>query len=198
MPTGCKLTSDFTVSDCLTLEKGGTTGGLYLINYSDWVTADVTGDSDKQITDIVLTTVGAKAVYYDLPRGTAVNPSSQFVENTGGKSGYTNTLEFFIPSKSQALKNEISGKANYGRVVAIVVLDSSIVAQVFGSGVGMKLTGFEENPNDVSKGGGMTITFSTPTDISLEDLPSRVFGTGLEADRVTTIAKLDALKTAVT
>jgi len=197
MPTGCKLESDFSVADCLALEKGGTTGTLYLVNYSDWVTATITEDADKQITDAVLTTVGSKAVSYDLPRGTAVNPSTPFTDNAGGKSGYTHSLELFIPTKDQVLKNEISGKGNYGRVVAIVVLDSSIVAQVFGNDVGMKLTAFEENPNDVSKGGGITVTFSTPTDITLENLPARTFGTGLEADRAATVVKLEALKVVV-
>ena len=197
MPTGCKITTDFSVADCLTLEKGGVTGSLYLINYSDWVTATITEDADKQITNAVLTTVGSKAAFYDLPRGTAINPSSPLTDNPGGKSGYTHGLELFIPSKDQVLKNELSGKLNYGRVVAIIVLDSTIVAQVFGNDVGMKLTAFEENPNDVSKGGGMTVTFGTPTDITLENLPARTFGSGLETDRAATIAILDLLKVVV-
>lgn len=188
-----KLETDFSPVDCTSLEIGGVTGKLYLIDYIDWLTATVTRDTDGSISAIALTNQGAKAVEYDLPRGASV-PSTPLTINNGGKSGWAHTVQAFIPTKDMAIKKELACYVNYRRVVAIVVLDSSIVAQVFGADIGLQLTAYEEAPNDPSKGGGLDVTFTTPADVTLENLPPSTF---FDTDRTTTLEALTALKTAV-
>lgn len=188
-----KLTSDFIPASCTALEIGGVSGKLFLINYDDWITATVTRAADGTITAAALTTTGAKAVEYDLPRGAPI-VTSPLTINNGGKSGWSHSVQAFIPTKLQALKQELACLANYGRVVAVVVLDSGVVANVYGNDVGLQMTAYEEAPNDPSKGGGLDITLSTPADVTLENLPPVTF---LSTDRATTLLALDALKVAV-
>lgn len=78
----CKLTTDVTFADCTNLEAGGTTGLAYGIDIEDFRTATVTREPDGTITNIVLTTPGAKAVKYDLPNGATV-PTSPLTVNNG-------------------------------------------------------------------------------------------------------------------
>lgn len=188
-----KLTTDFIPVDCTALESGGVSGKLYLLDYEDWLTATITRDSSGDISAIVLTNIGAKAIEYDLPRGATI-ASSPLTINNGGKSGFTHTLQAFIPTKDMDIKKEISCYINYRRAVGIVVLDSKIVAQVFGNDVGLQVTAYEEAPNDPSKGGGFDVTFSTPGDTTLENLPPATF---FVTNRTATLAALTALKTAV-
>lgn len=185
-----KITADFIPADYTKLEIGGVSGKVYVINYGDWLSTTKTESADGTITGIVLPT-GAKATEYDLPRGASI-PSTPAVINSGGKSGFTHTVQMFIPTKDQAIKKEIVGQLNYGRVVLIVVLDSSIVAQVFGHDVGMSLTAYEEAPNDPSKGGGIDVTFATPSDVTPENMTPVTF---FNTDRATTLADLNDLKT---
>jgi hypothetical protein len=187
------LSSDFLPVDCLDLEQGGTTGVVYHINYDDWILATKTEDADKTITGIALTTSGAKAVKYTLTRGAPV-PTSPFTKNAAGKSGWAHSVAFFMPTKDQSVKTEIANLANFGRVVTIVVLDSGVVANVYGYDMGLELTTYEEAPNDPSLGGGLQITLGTPPDVTLENLPPRTF---LDTDRATTVAALETLLTAV-
>lgn len=184
-----KLTTDFDPVNCVDLEQGGVTGKLYLINYDDWLTATVTKDAVGGISSIVLTNTGAKAVRYTLTRGATV-PTTPLTVNNGGKSGYLHTVLTFIPTKDQAIKFELTNLINFGRVVAIVVLDSSVVTNVYGQDMGLVVSTYEEAPNDPAKGGGIQVTFSTPADTTLENLPPSTF---LDTDRATTIAALDAL-----
>ena len=184
-----RFKSRFSVTDCVGLEQGGVTGDLYLINYNDYLTATITEDVDKTITDIVLTTVGAQAFKFELTRGGAVLTSPLTVNNAG-KSGYLHNVGAFIPTKDQATKTDLSNLINFGRVVAIVVLDSTVVANVFGNDIGLSMTAYEEAPNDPSVGGGLQITLSTPGDTTLENLPGRTF---FDTDRATTLANLEAL-----
>jgi hypothetical protein len=189
----CKLTLDFAPVDCTTLEIGGVSGKAYGINYADWLTANITTAPDGTISAIVLTETGAKAVEYDLPRGASV-PSTPLTVNNGGKSGFSHTIEMFVPTKAQDFKNEIMANVNYSRMVWIIVLDSGIVAQVFGNDVGLVLSAYDELPNDPSKGGGLMLTWATPTDVTLENKAPVTFGDG---DRATTLAALEALTVAV-
>ena len=188
-----KLTTDFIPVDCTDLEVGGVSGLLYLLDYEDYLRATVTTGSSGEISAIVLTTTGAKATEYALPRGATI-ATSPLTINNGGKSGYTHTLQAFIPTKSMEIKKELACYVNYRRVVAIVVLDSSVVAQVFGAGVGLQVTAYEEAPNDPSKGGGIDVTFTTPGDVTLENLPPVTF---FDTSRTATLAALTALKTPV-
>ncbi len=189
----CNITAGFSVADCVGLEQGGTSGDLYLINYNDYLTATITEDPDKTITDIVLTTQGAQAFKFELTRGAPVLTSPLTVNNAG-KSGYLHNVAAFIPTKDQATKTDLSNLINFGRVIAIVVLDSTVVANVFGNDMGLSMTSYEEAPNDPSVGGGLQIGLSTPADTTLENLPGRTF---FDMDRATTIAKLEALLTPV-
>jgi hypothetical protein len=190
----CKLDTDFIPTDCTDLEIGGVSGKLYLISYNDWLTATVTRDATTgEISAVVLTNTGAKAVEYDLPRGGIV-ATSPFTKNNGGKSGWTHSLQVFIPTKNQAVKKELATLANYGRVVGIVVLDSSVVANVYGNDIGLEISAYEEAVNDPSKGGGIDVTLSTPADTTLENLPPITF---FDTDRATTLSALDLLKTPV-
>lgn len=189
-----KLTTDFIPTDCTDLEKGGVSGKLYLIDYVDWLTATVTKDATTgDITDVTLTNTGAKAVEYDLPRGATI-ATTPLTINNGGKSGFLHSLQAFIPTKAMDIKKELACYVNYRRAVAILVLDSSIVAQVFGNDMGLQVTAYEEAPNDPSKGGGLDVTFSTPGDVTLENLPPNTF---FDTDRATTLAAIEALKTEV-
>ncbi len=185
----CNITLGFSVTDCVGLEQGGTSGDLYLINYNDYLTATITEDLDKTITDIVLTTTGAQAFKFELTRGAPVLTSPLTVNNAG-KSGYLHNVSAFIPTKDQATKTDLSNLINFGRVIAIPVLDSTVVANVFGNDMGLSMTAYEEAPNDPSVGGGLQITLSTPGDTTFENLPGRTF---FDTDRATTIAKLEAL-----
>lgn len=189
----CNLSLGFSVTDCAGLEQGGVAGDLYLINYNDYLTATITEDLDKTITDIVLTTSGAQAFKFELTRGGAVLTSPLTVNNAG-KSGYLHSVAAFIPTKEQATKTDFTNLINFGRVIAIVVLDSTVVANVFGNDMGLSMTAYEEAPNDPSVGGGLQITLSTPADTTLENLPGRTF---FDTDRATTIANLEALLTPV-
>ena len=49
-------------------------------------------------------------------------------------------------------------------------------------------------PNDPSKGGGIDVTFTTPSDVTLENLPPVTF---FDTDRATTLAALETLRTPV-
>jgi hypothetical protein len=188
------LTTDFDPADCTILEVGGVSGKVYAINYEEWLKSTVTRDPvTGEISAITLATTGEKATLYNLPRGASVVTTPVSVNN-GGKSGFTHTVQMFIPTKDQAIKKELVGMLNYGRVVLIVVLDSTIVAQVFGDGVGLQMTGYEEAANDPSKGGGLDVTFSTPGDVTFENLPPITF---FNTDRATTLAALTALQTPV-
>jgi hypothetical protein len=189
----CEITTDFDPVNCLALGIGGVSGDLYLINFNDWLVADKPPALDGSITDIILQGVGAKATKYRLTRGGAV-PTSEFTRNAGGKSGWTHSVQYFFPVKGQNYKNEIAGLANYGRVVAIVVLDNQVVANIYGNDVGLVLNAYSELPNDPSKGGGLDVTIGTPDDTTLENLPPLTF---FDTDRVTTLAKLEALTTPV-
>ena len=188
-----ELTSDFIPADPCDLEVGGVSGDVYLINYKDWLNATVTKDADGTITAIALTGTGNKAVKYQLPRGASVL-NTPLTVNNGGKSGFTHSVQMFIPTKLQALKKEIAGLANYGRVVALVVIDSSVVANVYGQDVGLSLTAYEEANNDPAKGGGLDVTLATPADVTMENLPPSTF---FSTDRATTVAALEALLTPV-
>lgn len=191
MPT-CEITSDFLPADCIDLESGGVSGDLYLINWNDWLTATKTVDGvTKEISAITITNTGNRAYKYELTRGASV-VTSPLTVNNGGKSGYLHTILTFIPTKDQAVKAELTKLINFGRVVAIVVLDSSVVANVYGNDVGLAMTAFEEAPNDPAKGGGLQPTFSTPADTTLENLPGITF---FNTDRATTVAALEALLT---
>lgn len=185
----CDITLGFSVTDCNGLEQGGTAGDLYLINYNDYLTATIVRDPDGTITSITLTTTGAQAFKYELTRGAPVLTSPLTVNNAG-KSGYLHNVGAFIPTKDQATKSDLSNLINFGRVIAIPVLDSTVVANLFGNDMGLSMTAYEEAPNDPSVGGGLQITLSTPADTTLENLPAVTFGSG---DRATTIAALEAL-----
>lgn len=185
----CKLTSGFDPVDCTGLEQGGVSGDLYLINYEDYLTATVVQDADCTITDITLTTVGSQAYKYILTRGSFA-PSTPLTVNDGGKSGFLHTLAGYIPTKDQSIKKQLSGLINFGRVVAIVVLDSGVVSNLYGNDMGLSMTSFDETPADPSLGGGLNVTFSTPANVTLENLPARTF---FNTDRATTIAALEAL-----
>ena len=189
-----KIASDFIPTDPCILEVGGVSGAVYLINYEDWLNATLTEAADGTISAITLVGTGTRAFKYDLPRGASVITNPLTVNN-GGKSGFTHSVQLFIPTKSQAIKKEIAGLANYGRVVAIVVIDSTVVANVFGKDVGLSLTAYEEAANDPSKGGGLDVTLSTPADTTLENLPPCTF---LSTDRAATLTALEALLTPVT
>jgi len=56
------------------------------------------------------------------------------------------------------------------------------------------VTAYEEAPNDPSKGGGIDVTFTTPGDVTLENLPPVTF---FDTSRTATLAALTALKTPV-
>lgn len=185
----CVLTTDILPTDCVSLEVGGVSGQVYGIDFEQWRRAIITRFPEGTIDNIILNGTGDKAVKFDLPYGAPI-PSTPFTQNNGGKSGFKHTLQMFLPTRDQTIKKEIAGYGNFGKMVWIVVLDSSDVANVYGDDVGMRLTAYDELPNDPAKGGGLDVTFSTATDSTLENLPPKqVFQT----ERAMTIAMLDAL-----
>ena len=185
----CVLNTDLLPSDCTSLGIGGVSGAVYGIDFEQWKRANVTADADGTISAIALTQTGDKAVKYDLTYGAPI-PSTPFTQNNGGKSGWSHTLQMFLPTKDQSIKKELAGYANYGRMIWIVVLDSDVTANVYGNDVGMRISAYDELPNDPAKGGGIDVTFSTPTDATLENLQPVTF---FNTDRATTIAALEAL-----
>jgi hypothetical protein len=189
----CKLDTDLSFVNCTDLEVGGVSGAVYGIDFEDWRATNPTTDPDGTITAITLIGSGTKAVKYDLPYGAPI-ASTPFTQNNGGKSGWAHTLQMFLPTKDQSTKSELAGYANFSRMVWIVVLDASVTANVFGNDVGLRMSAYDELPNDPAKGGGIDVTFSTPTDATMENLPPVTF---FNTDRATTIAALEALLTPV-
>jgi len=189
----CDLSTDFAPADCISLEQGGVSGALYLINYEDYLAATIVRGTDNEITSISLIGTGTKAVKYQLTRGATV-PTTPLTVNNGGKSGFLHTILTFIPTKAMDIKTELAGLINFGRVIAIVVLDSTVVANVYGNDLGLAMTAYEEAPNDPGKGGGLQITLSTPADVTLENLPPVTF---FDTDRATTLTALEDLLTPV-
>lgn len=185
----CEIDLGFDPADCVSLEQGGVSGELYLINYDQYLTATVVRDVDNSISAITLVNIGDAAFKFALTRGASV-PTTPLTVNNGGKSGFLHTVATFIPTKDMAIKTEFTRLINFGRVVAIVVLDSGVVANVYGNDLGLSMTAYEEAPNDPSKGGGLQITLSTPADVTLENLPPVTF---FDTDRVATLAALEAL-----
>lgn len=185
----CKIDIGFDPADCVTLESGGVSGALYLFNFNDWLIANITRGLDSAISAITLQGVGAAAFKYDLTRGSSV-PSSPVTINDGGKSGFVHTLLSFVPTKDMAIKMQLTKLLNFGRVVAVVVLDSSVVANVYGNDLGLSLLTYEEAPTDPGKGGGIQFTLNTPSNTTLENLPPVTF---FDTDRATTLAALEAL-----
>jgi hypothetical protein len=190
-----KLSTDFDLTSCADLGTGGTSGNIYIFDYDDWLTATVTEDATtKEISAIVLTETGAKATKYELTRGAPIVSSPMSV-NSGGKSGYTHTVQFYFPQKTQSFKTELNEYLNCRRVVIAVVIDSVLVpVEIYGNDVGMSMTAFDEVANDPAQGGGFNITFATPSDVTLENLPPRNF---FDTDRSTTLAALETLLTPV-
>lgn len=189
----CKIETDLAFVDCSDLEVGGVSGAVYGIDFEAWRAATITADADGLISAITLTQTGDKAVKYDLPYGAPI-PSSPFTQNNGGKSGWSHSLQMFLPTKQQDVKKEIAALANFGRMIWIVVLDASVTANVYGNDAGLRLSAYDELPNDPAKGGGIDVTFATPTDATFENLPPATF---FNTDRATTIAALETLLTPV-
>ncbi len=186
---GCKLLSDFEVPGCTGLGRSGVSGVVYLLAYEAWQgSARIEDSSTGEISGVTLKT-GDKAVKYTLPI-TAPVPSTELVKNTGGKSGFKHTLVMYIPSASQTLKSELVSTVNFERLVAIVVLDSEEVANVYGSDSGLVMTSYGETPADPANGGGLMVTLST-IETGLENLPPVTFK---KTDRPTTLAALEALR----
>lgn len=192
--TATKISTDFEPVNCVDLERGGVAGVVYGINYADWLNATVTREAiTGAISAIVLTETGTKAVKYSLTRG-AMPTAVEAAINNGGKSGLIHSVPMFLPSKDATLRAEVIGSLNFNRMVWIVVLDSTIVSQVFGNDVGLSITGITEANVGPDKGGGFDAIFSTPADVTSENLlPVEFFDT----DRVTTLAALEALLTPV-
>lgn len=190
-----KISTDFDITSCADLGTGGTSGSIYIFDYDDWLTATITEDATtREISAIVLTTTGAKATKYSLTRGAPI-VSSPATVNNGGKSGYTHTVQFFFPEKTQSYKQELNEYLNCRRVVIAVVIDSKDVpVEIYGNDVGMSMTAFDEVANDAAQAGGFNITFSTPADVTLENMPPRNF---IDTDRATTLAALETLLTPV-
>jgi len=188
--SNCNITVGYAPADCYDLGIGGVTGNLYLINYDDWKTATITRDPDGTITDVALTTSGAAAYKYELTRGGSV-PATPLTVNNGGKSGFVHTVAAFIPTRSQSIKAEFEKLTNYGRVIAILVMDDNVVvSEVYGDEAGLVLSAYDETPGDPAKGGGIQPTLGTPGDTTMEVRSPVNF---IDTDRATTIAKLEAL-----
>ena len=190
----CKLSTDIMPADCVSLGIGGVSGAAYGIDYEDFKAATVTADADGTISAITLVGTGTKAVKYDLTRGASI-PSTPLTVANGGKSGFMHTVGMFLGIKDQATRKEIAGYANFGRMIWIVVLDSAEVSNVYGNDVGLSLTAYDELPNDPAKGGGIDVVWSTPADVTPENLPPVPF---FDTDRATTLTALEALLTPVT
>jgi len=190
------ISTDFEPVNCTDLEIGGIEGVMYGINYTDWVqNAVITRDPlTGAISAVTLTKIGIRAVKYAVTRGG--NPTEvSLALNSGGKSGFMHKVSVFLPTKDATIRQEIVTKLNFGRMVWIVVLDSSIVAQVFGNDVGLALAEVTEANADPSKGGGFDAIFSTPDNVTSENLMPVEFK---DTDRPTTIAALEALLIEVT
>ncbi len=190
----CEISLGFSPADCFDLDIGGVTGDMYLINYEHWKTATITRDPDGTITDVVLTESGAAAYKYELTRGGST-PAAPLTRNDGGQSGFAHSVVSFIPTRSQATKSEFAKLTNFGRVIAILVMDSdTAISEVYGDDSGLVLTAFDETPGDPAKGGGIMPTLGTPADTTLEVRPPINFNDGA---RDTTVAKLELLLVAV-
>lgn len=187
----CELTIDLIPSDCVSLPTGGTTGAAYGISYEKWLNAVLTVAADGSISAIE-PAVGDEFIKYDLPRGATI-PTTPLTVNNGGKSGFAHTLQMFVSSKAQDLRDELAGFANYNKLVWIVVIEgTNPVARIVGAENGLSLTAYDELENDPAKGGGADVTFSTPADNTLENRPPVNF---FDTDRATTLAALTALET---
>ena len=187
----CDLTLDLIPADCLSSPTGGTTGAAYGISYEKWLSCTLVVAADGSISSITPAT-GDEFIKYDLTRGATI-PTTPLTVNNGGKSGFLHTLQMFVTSKAQDIRDEISGFANYNKLVWIVVIEGADpVARILGADNGLSLTAYDELENDPAKGAGFDVTFSTAADNTLENRPPVNF---FDTDRATTLAALETLLT---
>ncbi len=196
--SGCKLTKSFEITDCNSLQPGGVTGVVYLINFDDLLKGTIVheGGIASNVVQSIALPEGTKMVRYGLSMTSTV-PTPELVRNEGGRNGYKHSVVFYMPNLTQDVRTEMNKLLNFSKCAAIVMLNSKEIADLYGLNCGLVLTGFEENNTDAAVSGGVKVTLSTP-ESGLEALPGhfvKAVQKGDETVRAATVAMLDGLST---
>lgn len=155
--------------DCDSPQQGGVLRSIYVMNYSEWKTATVTVDpTSNEITAITLTETGAAAFKFEVPKSSNLIPTSP-LRVTDGIDGFDHTVQAMVNTIEQLDRENIS-RIRFNKVVIIVPLLEGR-AQIYGAGVddtptptgvGMRLSVYDESQGDPSLGGMIQFTAKTP------------------------------------
>lgn len=175
--------------DCANLKPGGLEPFMMLYNFEDWKAALVTQTAaNEPITDIT-NAVGLQAYKVEFANNSAILPSNELRTVDGGIDGFDHTVDARLFDISQTSRINIA-KIRFQKVVAIFMrLDGT--GMVFGGDVGMRLSGWTDNPSDVN-GNTLQFIMKTPDNDSPEIYPYTSIDAG---DAVTTKALIESLET---
>jgi hypothetical protein len=188
----CEL-EESVVFDCDNLQQGGIANAIYGINYTHWKTATVTLDgTSKEITNITLTEVGAKAIKIQVPKSSNIIATS-VLRAIDGVDGFDDQLDMRIANIEQVVINNLA-KNRFNKMVWIVeLLDGR--KKIYGGrvndtpepiGVGTRISDWQDNQGDASVGGTVQIVTRTPENDPPEVLPSQLIASTFDPETLLT------------
>jgi len=146
--------------NCASLSPGGIEPFIMLYNKEDWDAATLTLDAtDGYITGIVNDS-GKQAYEVSFANNSNVLPNCALRVVDAGQDGYDHQIDARLYDLTQAGRDNIS-KVRFQKVVAIIYKNSGI-GEVYGSGVGLRLSDFQYNPNDPASGNNAQFIIKTP------------------------------------
>lgn len=148
-----KLTVGFT-RDCASPVVGGVLEEVYLINFEDWLDADI-AISGSEITAIVLATGASAYKVGSIPN--QIRPNSER-SRENGIVRYRHSVSIVIDGDDGAAKDFIN-TLEKGKYVAIVFTNSRQV-EVYGNGTGLEVAG-EGGRNRYEQDGRGILTLAT-------------------------------------
>ena len=188
----CKLSTELLKPDCFSGEAGGMDGDVILFNFEDYQQIIKTvNPTTGNITNLSFPVgSGLRGYLFEVNRK-SVKPSVTPVVSEN-QSGFTHTLQFFISSLSQELKDDFAKMLANNNVVALVkTKNQNAQWEEYGGTVGLEMSGITYAPGAQETSGGFTPILTTPTDATIEKrLPVNV---NSEVDRATTDAFVEAL-----
>lgn len=182
----CLLTSGGAFS-CSALKQGGIFPTLYLYNWDDWKAATITRGVDGTISAIVNDT-GLKAWDFSVADSGNLIPTCVLRAIEGGQDGFDHQIDSKLYLTTQAARENLS-KLRFGKVVAIV---QRITGEglVYGEGVGLRISDWNESPGDAALGNVIQFVLKTPDNDPPETKTPVVIDTATYAGNVALIASL--------
>lgn len=165
----CKIDKG-TAFDCDAPQQGGIGRFFYMLNYEDWKSATVTVDTGvtEEITAITLTESGAAAFKFETPKSQNIIPTSP-LRAIEGVDGFDHTVQARVNTIEQLDRDNIS-RIRFNKVVIIVPLldgrallyGAGVNATPSPTGVGMRLSEYNEAISDAGLGAMIQFTAKTP------------------------------------